>query len=186
MRFLKLALGMSIASLSFFPLTSPTFAESTSEIPSTEIITTSNNNVNVNQTSNEQFQETQNASIQSTSASFSLSNFASGSQGNTGTTGEFKSNNSINWSSGNKTVTLKVNHYEHRIINGQEAFTNATIAYDLISQNGNRAGSKTLSGNYFSQQGTVTWTNVKPGTYNLIIRNVGTGYASAFGNFSVQ
>lgn len=83
-------------------------------------------------------------------------------------------------------MTLKVNHYEHRVINGQEAYTNATIVYDLISQNGNRAGSKTLSGNYFSQQGTVTWTNVKPGTYNLIIKNVGTGYASAFGTFSVQ
>ncbi|MDT9717921.1 hypothetical protein QVE09_03375 [Paenibacillus sp. ClWae2A] len=89
MKLLKLALGMSIASLSFFPFTSPSFAESTSELPSSEITTPSNTTIQINLTSDEQNLEAQNAAIQSTSASFSLSNFASGSQGNTGTTGDF-------------------------------------------------------------------------------------------------
>lgn len=102
--------------------------------------------------------------------------------------GEFKSLNSINWSGSNKTVTITLKQYEKIAVPGSAnpGHTDASIEYDLESQNGNRCGSKTITGLYDSKTATVTWTNVKPGTYNVIFKIVGTNYTDGSGTFTAS
>ncbi|OPG98632.1 hypothetical protein B2I21_09845 [Chryseobacterium mucoviscidosis] len=193
MKSLKVILGVSLASLSVFSFSSHSFAESASIPLPSEVTSSSNIQDEFNLAPGDAIEiyevdlKPESMTIQSTtSATFSLSSFGKGSEGNTGTKGEFKSTNSIKWDSSNKKVTLKVRQYE--IVKGgpMPVYGSAKIQYDLISQNNNRADALILEGNYYSEDGTLSWSNVKPGTYNLIIKNVGSGFADASGSFSVQ
>ncbi|WP_091014802.1 MULTISPECIES: hypothetical protein [Paenibacillus] len=187
MKSLKVILGVSLASLSVFSYSSDSFAESASTFAPSEVTSVSNIEVKnpINSIPNEEIYEVtvepQSITLQATSASFEWKNFGKGS-------GEKASNNSISWSGNNKTVTLTVRQYEHISSTGNTETTgDAHIIYDLESSSGNRAGAKQLDGLFNgSNTGTVTWSNVKPGTYNLIIKNNGTRYATASGTFAAQ
>lgn len=184
MKSIKLLTALSFALMSFSSLSIASAQESTTE-PQLEVTAPVTENAGVTVSPAETVSPSDEApqititssgeiSIQATSASYSFSNLGKGS-------GEISSKNTISWTGDNATVTLTLHQYEDL---GNNTYGAAYMNYDLESQNGNRCGLKIKDGNYFSDTATISWTNVKAGTYKLIISNSGTGWAAGSGTFA--